>query len=148
MTSHRPRPTVGQVAELSRVIGPDDIRLFSDISGDHNPLHYDDAFARATRFGEIIVQGGITTAVLNAVVAEHLPGPGSVFLSVNWSFAAPARPGDTITARVEVTSVRSDKPITELATTVTRGDGVVLVSGTAVCYTVAPSPAPAAASSA
>ncbi|WP_167042468.1 MaoC family dehydratase [Salinibacterium sp. ZJ454] len=129
-------PEVGQCASLTRTIGPDDIALFSRISGDFNPLHYDAAAAQRTRFGEIVVQGGITTAVLNAVVAEKLPGPGSVFLSVNWSFRAPARPGDVITGHVEVTKSRQDKPITELATAVTRSDGTVLVEGTAVCYTM------------
>jgi acyl dehydratase len=83
------------------------------------------------------VQGGITTAILNAVVAEDLPGPGTVFLNVSWNFTAPVRPGDTITGRVEVTEVRDDKPITKLKTTVTRGDGTVALEGTAVCWTMA-----------
>jgi acyl dehydratase len=136
-------PQVGQRAELSRTIGPDDIGLFSRISGDYNPLHYDLEAARASRFGEIVVQGGITTAILNAVVAEKLPGPGTVFLNVSWDFRAPARPGDVITGAVEVTAARTDKPITELRTTVTRGDGTVLVEGTAVCYTLSLGPDPA-----
>jgi acyl dehydratase len=99
-------------------------------------LHYDDAAAKASRFGEIVVQGGITSAILNAVVAEKLPGPGTVFLQVSWAFKAPVRPGDTITGRVEVTSTRADKPITELKTSVTRDDGTVVLDGTAVCYTM------------
>ncbi|MCD2195802.1 NAD(P)-binding domain-containing protein [Actinomycetospora endophytica] len=94
--------------------------------------------AAATRFGGIVVQGGVTTAVLNAVVAEDLPGPGSVFLSLDLRFSAPVRPGDVITGRVEVTAARADKPITELAVSVTRDDGVVAVTGTAVCYTATP----------
>ena len=129
-------PAVGDAAELSRTVGPDDIGLFTAISGDRNPLHYDEAAAKATRFGEIVVQGGITSAILNAVVAEKLPGPGTVFLNVNWDFKAPVRPGDTITGRVEVTEARADKPITKLRTTVTRDDGVVALAGTAVCYTM------------
>ena len=138
MTTHsiRRTPVLGQTAELSRTVGENDIALFTDISGDRNPLHYDEAAAKASRFGEIVVQGGITSAILNAVVAEELPGPGTVFLSVNWSFKAPVRPGDTITGRVEVVSAREDKPITELKTTVTRGDGTVVLDGTAVCYTM------------
>jgi acyl dehydratase len=130
-------PRVGQRAERSRRVEAEDIRRFTDLSGDRNPLHYDEAAARASRFGEIIVQGGVTSAILNAVVAEDLPGPGTVFLHVDWSFKAPARPGDTITGAVEVVKVREDKPITELKTTVTRGDGMVALEGTAVCYTVA-----------
>ncbi len=128
-------PPVGETAELTRTITDRDIELFTEISGDRNPLHYDEAAARASRFGEIVVQGGVTSAILNAVVAEKLPGPGTVFLQVSWSFVAPARPGDEITGRVEVTAARSDKPITELRTTVTRSDGTLLLEGTAVCYT-------------
>lgn len=126
---------MGDRAERSRVIGPRDIELFTEISGDRNPLHYDEAAARSSRFGEIIVQGGITTAILNAVVAEDLPGPGTVFLNVNWSFKAPVRPGDSITGAVEVLEVRPDKPITRLRTTVTRGDGTLVLEGEALCYT-------------
>ena len=130
-------PAIGQRAQRSRVVGPRDIELFTDISGDRNPLHYDAEFAARTRFGTIVVQGGITTAILNAVVAEDLPGPGTVFLHVSWDFKAPVRPGDTITGEVEVTSVRTDKPVTEITTRVIRGDGVVVLTGSAVCYTFA-----------
>jgi acyl dehydratase len=136
INSIRSAPQVGQTAELSRTVGDDDIALFTRISGDRNPLHYDEAAATASRFGEIVVQGGITSAILNAVVAEELPGPGTVFLKVDWAFTAPVRPGDTITGRVEVISARTDKPITELKTTVTRHDGTVVLDGTAVCYTM------------
>ena len=129
-------PAVGQVAERSRSVQSSDIERFTDISGDRNPLHYDVAVARRTRFGEIVVQGGVTSAILNAVVAEDLPGPGTVFLQVNWRFTAPVRPGDTITGRVEVLEVRSDKPITTLRTAVTRDDGTVVLAGDAVCYTM------------
>jgi acyl dehydratase len=130
-------PAVGQKAERARKVTARDIELFTEMSGDRNPLHYDEAAARATRFGGIVVQGGVTSAILNAVVAEDLPGPGTVFLQVSWSFKAPVRPGDTITGQVEVTSVRTDKPITELATRVVRDDGTVVLEGTAVCYTMA-----------
>jgi acyl dehydratase len=129
-------PSVGQRAERSRLVRGEDIVLFTEMSGDRNPLHYDETAARASRFGEIVVQGGVTSAILNAVVAEDLPGPGTVFLHVDWKFTAPVRPGDTITGAVEVLEVREDKPITKLATTVRRGDGVVALVGTAVCYTM------------
>ena len=127
----------GDHAELTRTVDLRDIALFTEISGDRNPLHYDEEAARASRFGEIVVQGGITSAILNAVVAERLPGPGTVFLNVNWDFKAPVRPGDVITGRVEVIEARADKPVTKLRTTVTRGDGTVALDGTAVCYTMA-----------
>ena len=130
------RPSVGDTAELSRQVTAEDIERFTEISGDRNPLHYDQEAAKASRFGEIVVQGGVTSAVLNAVVAEELPGPGTVFLNVTWDFRAPVRPGDTITGRVEVTGVREDKPITELRTSVVRGDGTVVLEGTALTWTM------------
>jgi len=131
----RGSPTVGQRSQRSREVLPEDIRRFTEISGDKNPLHYDETAARSTVFGEIIVQGGITTAILNAVVAEDLPGPGTVFLHVDWNFRAPVRPGDIISGEVEVLEVRHDKPITKLRTTVTRDDGTVALDGSALCYT-------------
>ena len=129
-------PAVGQTASLTRTVTLADIERFTEISGDRNPLHHDQAVAEASHFGGIIVHGGVTSAILNAVVAEKLPGPGSVFLNVNWDFTAPVRPGDTITGTVEVLEARADKPVTTLRTTVTRQDGVVALEGTAVCYTV------------
>jgi len=129
-------PAVGDTASMSRTIEPEDIVRFTEISGDHNPVHYDAEVAASTRFGEIVVQGGVTSAILNAVVAEKLPGPGTVFLETHWRFLAPTRPGDTITGEVEVTAVRDDKPITTLSTRVVRGDGVVAIEGTAVCWTM------------
>jgi acyl dehydratase len=138
-------PTVGQRAELSREIRREYIELFSEISGDYNPVHYDEAVAAASPFGEIIVQGGVTSSILNAVVAQELPGPGTVFLQLDLTFKAPVRPGDVITGAVEVTSVRADKPITELDVGVTRDDGVVALSGHAVCFTAPGSPKPASA---
>lgn len=130
-------PRIGDHASMSRTVEENDIVRFTEMSGDRNPIHYDGDLAARTRFGEIVVQGGVTTAILNAVVAEKLPGPGTVFLETNWKFTAPVRPGDVITGEVEVTSVREDKPITVLNTKVTRGDGVVAIEGTAVCWTMA-----------
>ena len=129
-------PEVGQKARRSRMVTARDIELFTEMSGDRNPLHYDEEAARATRFGGIVVQGGVISAILNAVVAEDLPGPGTVFLQVNWSFKAPVRPGDTITGEVKVVKVRQDKPITEIETRVVLSDGTLILDGTAVCYTM------------
>jgi acyl dehydratase len=127
-------PAVGAKASRTRTVADEDIELFSRITGDRNPLHYDEELASRSRFGGIIVQGGVTSGLLNAVVAEDLPGPGSVFLKADWSFLAPVRPGDTITATVELTSVRADKPIVEMATRVERDDGTVVLEGSAVCF--------------
>ena len=130
-------PKVGERASLTRTVEAADIVRFTELSGDRNPLHYDADAAARTRFGGIVVQGGVTSAILTAVVAERLPGPGTVFLETHWRFLAPTRPGDTITGEVEVTAVREDKPITTLATRVVRDDGVVAIEGTAVCWTMA-----------
>lgn len=129
-------PQVGQTAELSRAVEARDIERFTEISGDHNPLHYDQQAAAATPFGSIVVQGGVTSAILNAVVAEKLPGPGTVFMQVNWAFKAPVRPGDVITGHAEVTKVRADKPIAEIRTWVSVADGTLVLDGNAVCYTM------------
>ena len=125
---------VGQRAQRTREVSARDIELFTELTGDRNPLHYDEARAAASRFGGIIVHGGVTSGLLNAVVAEDLPGPGSVFLHVDWSFRAPVRPGDTITAEVEVLEVRPDKPITKLRTTITNQEGTVVLEGEALVW--------------
>lgn len=127
-------PPVGAIARRTRTVAARDIELFTELTGDRNPLHYDADLAAASRFGGIIVQGGITSGLLNALVAEDLPGPGSVFLGVEWRFLAPVRPGDVITAEAEVLDARDDKPITTLRTTITDQDGTVVLDGTAVVY--------------
>ncbi len=128
-------PRAGERAHRTRRVRPEDIALFTELTGDRNPLHYDEEAAARSRFGGIIVQGGITTGLLNAVVAEELPGPGSVFLHVDWSFKAPVRPGDEITAEVEVLEARTDKPITRLRTTIVNQDGTLVLDGTALVWT-------------
>ena len=125
---------VGQTARRSRVVEPRDIELFTELTGDRNPLHYDADVAERSLFGGIIVQGGVTSGLLNAVVAEDLPGPGSVFLHVDWSFKAPVKPGDEITAEVEVLEAREDKPISKLRTTITNQEGTIVLDGTALVW--------------
>ena len=129
-------PPVGATARRTRIVRAEDIELFTEITGDRNPLHYDAEAAARTRFGGIIVQGGVTSGLLNAVVAEDLPGPGSVFLRVAWEFLAPVRPGDEITAEVEVLEVHATKPVARLRTTITRSDGTVVLDGDAHVYRV------------
>lgn len=131
-------PVVGQSAERSLTLTPDHVERFAELTGDYNPLHFDREFASATRFGELVVQGGLTTGLLHALVAMDLPGPGSVFLSQDWKFTAPVRVGDTITARAEVVSVHESKPVTQLAVQVRRGDGEIVLEGEAWCYTMRP----------
>ena len=129
---------IGGRAARSRTVRAADIELFTELTGDRNPLHYDEDFAARTRMGGLVVQGGVTSGLLNAVVAEDLPGPGSVFLHVDWSFRAPVRPGDRITAEVEVLEVRQDKPITRLRTNITNDQGVVVLDGSALVYRALP----------
>ena len=125
---------VGDVARRTREVTARDIELFTELTGDRNPLHYDQDLAARSRFGGIVVQGGVTSGLLNALVAEQLPGPGSVFLRVDWSFRAPVRPGDVITAEARVLETREDKPVTTLATTITNQAGVVVLDGTALVW--------------
>jgi acyl dehydratase len=125
---------VGSVARRTRTVSARDIELFTELTGDRNPLHYDEELAGKSRFGGLIVQGGVTSGLLNAVVAEDLPGPGSVFLRVGWDFKAPVRPGDVLTAEVEVLEVHPTKPVAKLRTTITNGDGVVVLDGDAHVY--------------
>jgi acyl dehydratase len=125
---------IGATARRTRTVSRRDIELFSEITGDRNPIHYDDELAARSRFAGVVVQGGVTSGLLNALVAEQLPGPGSVFLEVAWRFLAPVRPGDEITAQAVVTATREDKPVTTLATSVTNQDGVVVLDGTAVVW--------------
>jgi acyl dehydratase len=125
---------VGDTARRTRTVTMRDIELFTELTGDRNPLHYDEEVAAASRFGGIIVQGGVTTGLLNAVVAEALPGPGTVFLHTDWRFLAPVKPGDEITAEVEVIGMRDDKPVTTLRTTITDQDGRIVLDGKAVTW--------------
>jgi acyl dehydratase len=134
----RPALAVGQSATRSLTLTADSVQTFAELTGDHNPLHFDADFAARTRFGRLVVQGGLTTGLLHALVAMDLPGPGTVFLSQNWKFTAPVYIGDTITARVEVISVHASKPVTQLAVQVARQDGQVVLEGEAWCYTFRP----------
>src|SRR5881394_3390992 len=128
-------PTVGQKASRSLQLTAEHVRLYGEITGDHNPLHFDESFVAKTKFGRLVVQGGLTTGLLHALVAMDMPGPGTVFLSQNWKFTAPVYIDDTITASAEVVSVHATKPVTQLAIRITRQTGDVVLEGEAWCYT-------------
>ncbi len=130
------RPSVGARAERQRATTMQDVIRFTEMTGDRNPIHYDAELAARSPFGGLVVQGGITTGLLNAVVAEDLPGPGTVFLETNWRFLKAVRVGEAITAEVCVTDVREDKPICKLETRVSNAQGEICVAGTAVTFTV------------
>lgn len=127
--------TIGQIAERSITLTEEHVGKYAEITGDRNPLHFDQAFAARTRFGRPIVQGGLTTGLLHALVAMDMPGPGTVFLSQHWKFTAPVYIGDEITARVEVISVHETKPVTQLRVEVSRQDGELVLEGEAWCRT-------------
>ena len=126
--------SIGQKATRSMTVTDEHVRAYAALTGDHNPLHFDPVFAAGTRFGRLVVQGGLTTGLLHALVATDLPGPGTVFLSQNWKFTAPVYIGDTITAEAEVLGVHASKPVTQLGIRVRRQDGETVLEGEAWCY--------------
>ncbi len=129
-------PAVGARATWTRTFTAGDVEAFAAISGDRNPLHFDAAFAESTRLGRLVVQGGLTTGLFNALVAMELPGPGSVFLHQQWDYPAPVYIGDTVTAEAEVIEARSDKPVTRLRCVARRDDGTEVLRGECLVYTM------------
>jgi len=125
---------IGQKASRKKTMTKMDVELFTKLTGDKQALHYDMDLAKRFGYKAPIVQGGVITGIFNAIVAHDLPGEGSVFLNVNWNFRHAVCIGDTITAEVEVLSVREDKPVVVLKTTITNQAGVVCLDGTALVY--------------
>ena len=121
----------GDTASISRTITDDDIQRFADASGDHNPLHLNDDFAKSTRFGRRIAHGMLSASLISAVIANQLPGQGSIYLGQTLKFVAPVFPGDTITARVTVISIRDDKPVVRLETVCMNQHDEVVIKGEA-----------------
>ena len=131
-------PAVGSRATWTRMFDHDAVEAFAQLTGDRNPLHFDAEFAAGTRVGRPVVQGGLTTGLFNALVAMDLPGPGSVFLHQEWDYPAPVYLGDTVTAEAEVVEARADKPITRLRCVARRQDGVEVLRGECLVYTLRP----------
>ena len=132
------RIKAGQKATRSITLTSEHVKGYAKLSGDYNPLHFDENFAGKTKFGKLVVQGGLTTGLLHALVAMDMPGPGTVFLSQNWKFTAPVFIGDTITAEAEVLSVHESKPVTQLKISIKRQDNQTVLEGEAWCYTFSP----------
>ncbi len=126
---------VGQTATRALTLTDEHVKSFAVLSGDYNPLHFDEEFASKTRFGKLVVQGGLTTGLLHALVAMDMPGPGTVFLSQDWKFTAPVFIDDTITAEAEIMSLHESKPVTQLRVTIRRQNGELVLEGEAWCYT-------------
>jgi acyl dehydratase len=129
---------VGQRATRRLTLTAEHVEQYARISGDRNPLHFDEGFAARTKFGRLVVQGGLTTGLLHALAAMDLPGPGTVFMSNEWHFTAPVYVGDTIEAEGEIVEVHAHKPVTRLRVRVTRQDGETVLHGEAWCYTFRP----------
>jgi acyl dehydratase len=130
---------IGQKAQRSMDVTADCVKTYAALTGDYNPLHFDESFCAKTRFGRLVAQGGLTTGLLHALVAMDMPGPGTVFLSQNWKFTAPVYIGDTITAEATVLEVHATKPVSRLAINIRRQDGEVVLDGEAWCYRMQPS---------
>ena len=126
---------VGKKATRTLTLDAEKVQTFADLTGDYNPLHFDESFTAKTKFKRLVVQGGLTTGLLHALVAMELPGPGTVFLSQNWKFTAPVFIGDTITAEAEILSIHESKPVTQLKIKVTREREETVLEGEAWCYT-------------
>ncbi len=129
------RFSVGDSAEITKTITDADVQAFAEVTGDHNPVHVDDEFAKTTRFGRRIAHGMLTASLISAVLANKLPGEGSVYLGQTLQFVAPVFPGDEVTARATVKEIREDKPVVKLETiclnqrseVVVRGEATVLI---------------------
>ena len=133
------RIEVGQKASRTLTFTEKEVMRYAEITGDHNPLHFDEKFAASTKFGRLVVHGGLTAGILNAIVAEDLPGPGTVFMSQNLKYLAPVYIGDTILGEVEVMEVHPTKPVTKLSATVRNQGGDLVLEGECWCYTLIPS---------
>ena len=127
--------SIGQTATRSLTLTAEHVESFAQITGDRNPLHFDQDFAAGTKFGRLVVQGGLTTGLLHALVAMDMPGPGTVFLSQDWKFTAPVFIGDTITANARILKIHESKPVTQLKINVVRQNGETVLEGEAWCYT-------------
>jgi len=124
-------PEPGDRASRTAVISDQMIRDFAAVTGDTNPVHLDDSYAAGTRFGRRIAHGMIAAGLISATLANDLPGPGTVYLGQTLKFKLPVFMGDAVTATVEVTAVRPDKPIVTLATVCSNQDGEIVLEGEA-----------------
>ena len=125
---------IGDTATLTRVFTDEDVRLYADLSTDHNPVHLDAEFAASTQFGQRIVHGMLVGSLFSALLGEQLPGHGSIYMSQNLQFKAPVYLNTEVIASVEITAIREGKPIVSLKTTCVDKDGKLLITGESVMY--------------
>ena len=124
--------SVGQTAEFAKTVTETDIYLYAGITGDFNPAHVNEDYARGTFFKTRIAHGMLTAGFISAVIANQLPGPGTIYLKQDMNFLAPVKIGDTITARVEIVEILQDKNKVKLKTICVNQEGVIVVAGEAL----------------
>ena len=120
---------VGDTAEFAKTVTETDIYLYAGITGDFNPAHVNEVYAKNTFFKTRIAHGMLTAGLISAIIANQLPGPGTIYLKQDLSFLAPVHIGDTITGRVEIMELIPEKNRVRLKTTCSNQDGVIVISG-------------------
>lgn len=123
--------TTGQSASVSRTITAEDIETFAELSGDRNPIHFDEEYAAKTRFGQRIAHGMLSAGLISTVIGMHLPGPGAIYLSQELKFLRPVLIGDTITATATISATIPEKRILVLTTECTNQRGESVIKGEA-----------------
>ncbi len=128
MIKERNTFTVGEEATMTKIISDDDVRTFAQISGDDNPVHVNDEYARGTMFKGRIAHGMLVAGLISAVLGTKLPGPGAIYMSQQLRFLAPVKPGEEVTARAKVSEWNAEKGRITLLTDVTNQKGIVVIS--------------------
>ena len=123
---------VGQTAELTRVVDDSTVRQFAEVSGDHNPLHLDESFARRTPYRGRIAHGALIASYLSALLGNELPGPGAIFVGMDLRVRHPVRIGDTVVSRAEITSIDPKTRMVELTCSCRVGETEVMASRASV----------------
>ncbi len=125
-------PEIGQIATIEKKLDKQTVEAFASVSEDYNPIHLDEDFAKTTQFERPIVHGMLASSLISGLLASKVPGAGSIYLGQSLKFLRPIFVGETVTAKVEVTSVREDKPIAVISTQVLNANGEVAVDGEAI----------------
>ena len=123
---------LGDSAEFTKTVSETDIYLYAGISGDFNPAHINEEYAKKTFFKARIAHGMLLAGFISTVIGMKLPGPGTIYLDQSLKFLAPVRIGDTITARAEIVEITAEKNKVRLKTTCTNQDEIVVLEGEAV----------------
>lgn len=123
---------VGDSAKFTKTVSETDIYLYAGVSGDFNPAHINEGYAKETFFKTRIAHGMLPAGFISAVIGMKLPGPGTIYLDQSLKFLAPVRIGDTVTARVEVKEIMTKKNKVRLKTTCTNQDEIIVLEGEAV----------------